>query len=303
MEKIVASFWQTREGFKGVSKLELLCIKSWLDNGYKFLLYTYNMQDKIFNKLNELFENFILKDANELVPFDRIFFDDRGAGLAAFSDYFRFKMIQTTGIAWVDLDMICLGNKNTSLLNENGGGILNLFDKPYIINKEMSYNGQDVITTSLLRFPKDSLFGEKLIKEAEKIIDNRKQVPWGCIGPQFLQKICKQENLEKEALDYRESCQINWFETEKFVLKNQEIDYSRFCLHLFTEMWRTKDMLKDASYDKNSIYERLLAKHDIKNLLKQVGYSVSFYDKYFYRYVFIMKLLFKKTRIKKNNKK
>lgn len=75
--------------------MELLSIKSFIDNGYKFILYTYNLDDKIFNKLNEIFDDFQLKDANEIVPFENYFGDDRGAGVAAFSDYFRFNMLYT----------------------------------------------------------------------------------------------------------------------------------------------------------------------------------------------------------------
>lgn len=46
-----------------------------------------------FLKFQELFSNFILKDANEIVPFNEYFSDDKGAGVAAFSDYFRFHLL------------------------------------------------------------------------------------------------------------------------------------------------------------------------------------------------------------------
>ncbi|ECK8420401.1 hypothetical protein FR413_06060 [Campylobacter jejuni] len=73
--------------------MELLSIKSFIDNGYKFILYTYNLDDKIFKKLDELFDDFELKDANEIVSFKNYFRDDRGSGVAAFSDYFRYNLL------------------------------------------------------------------------------------------------------------------------------------------------------------------------------------------------------------------
>lgn len=83
--------------------MERLSIKSFLDNGYKFELYTYNLDDKIFNKLNEIFDDFELKDAREIIPFENYFSDDRGAGVAAFSDYFRFNMLYKRGGIWAQI--------------------------------------------------------------------------------------------------------------------------------------------------------------------------------------------------------
>ncbi|EHN8557101.1 hypothetical protein LGS51_001330, partial [Campylobacter jejuni] len=55
MKQEISSFWYTPRGYKGIGLMELLSIKSFIDNGYKFILYTYNLDDKIFKKLDELF--------------------------------------------------------------------------------------------------------------------------------------------------------------------------------------------------------------------------------------------------------
>lgn len=93
----ISSFWYTPKGYKGIGLMEILTIKSWLDNGYKFHLYTYNLNDRIFLKFQELFDNFILKNANDIVPFEEYFSDDRGVGVAAFSDFFRFNLLYLRG--------------------------------------------------------------------------------------------------------------------------------------------------------------------------------------------------------------
>lgn len=173
MKQTISSFWYTPKGYKGIGLMELLSIKSFLDNGYKFELYTYNLDDKIFNKLNEIFDDFILKDANEILPFANYFSDDRGAGVAAFSDYFRFNMLYKRGGVWVDLDMVCLNHID---LNQN-----------YIFSQEIDEDEtKPRITTSFLKFPKGSGFGKNLINEANKIINNKKIIEWGIIGPWFL---------------------------------------------------------------------------------------------------------------------
>lgn len=90
MKQEISSFWYTPKGYKGIGLMELLSIKSFIDNDYKFILYTYNIDDKIFKKLDELFDDFELKDANEIVPFENYFSDDKSPGVASFADFFRY---------------------------------------------------------------------------------------------------------------------------------------------------------------------------------------------------------------------
>ena len=275
--KEVFSFWYSKPGFKGITKLEILCIKSWLDKGYDFVLYTYNKDDIIFNKLNELFENFKLKDANEIIPFNELFYDVRGAGLAAFSDYFRFKKIQMGGGVWVDMDMLCL----------NG-----FEKKEYMISTELLENKEIKITTGFLSFPQNSSFGASLLLKAEEIINKRKLVPWGCIGPEFLAKHCNEffdeKELKKISLDYKKSSQISYFEVQKFVLKNSVIDENEFVLHFYTEAWRQKGLKKDASYNKNCPYEKFQNRHELKALLEKLDYKISFFDRYLSKYIYYL---------------
>ncbi|EAI1734046.1 hypothetical protein E1D40_09035, partial [Campylobacter coli] len=170
-----------------------------------------------------LFDNFILKDANEIIPFEEYFSDDRGAGVASFSDFFRYNLLYLRGGVWVDLDMVCL----------------NFYDykQDYIFNSEFAKNNEQAITNSFLKFPKQSEFGKLLIEEAKKIVDDNKIIPWGIIGPWFLAKWVKEYDLEKHALDYKDTCQISCGNTRDFIDK-KIFDENRLCLHLFSEMWR-----------------------------------------------------------------
>lgn len=269
----ITSFWYTPKGYKSIGLMEILTIKSWLDNGYIFELYTYNLNDRIFKKFSKLFENFKLKDANEIVAFENYFSDNRGAGVAAFSDYFRFKLLYDRGGIWVDLDMICL---NYTDLNQE-----------YIFSQELDEDkNTSRITTSFLKFPKNSDFGKNLIQKAERIINNKKIIPWGIIGPNFLAQEVKKWELEKYAWDYKKTCQFSWYEVKNFTNDKIFIDNNQPFLHLFSEMWRVKHMKKDAMYNENSIYSILIKKYEIKNLLEQLDYKISFYNRYIYRYIF-----------------
>lgn len=280
MKQEISSFWYTPKGYKGIGLMELLSIKSFIDNGYKFILYTYNLDDKIFRKLDELFDDFELKDANEIVPFENYFSDDRGAGVAAFSDYFRYYMLYQKDAIWVDLDMICL---NYIDLNEK-----------YIFSQELDIQADKsekyLITTSFLKFPKKSNFGENLIHEAEKIINKRKQIPWGVIGPWFLADQVKKWGLENFAWDYKKTCQLYYGFVEKLIYNKQIFDEQQPFIHLFSEMWRVNNLNKNYFY-KYGFYRKLLERYDIKSLSKQLNLDYSDDEKIY------KSLLFKK-RIK-----
>ncbi|EPU1614675.1 hypothetical protein ACVUUU_001672 [Campylobacter coli] len=250
----ISSFWYTPKDCKSIGLMEFLAIKSWLDNGYKFCLYTYNLNDKIFLKFQELFSNFILKDANEIVPFNNYFSDNRGAGVAGFSDYFRYVLLYKKDTVWVDLDMVCLKYFDYS-------------KKEYIFSQELDgATKQPRITTSLLKIPKQSAFAKLLIDEAKEIIANKKMVSWGVIGPSFLVKCVKESELEKYALDYKETCQIPWYCAKDFIDKEKTFDKNRLCLHLFSEMWRINNMEKNYIYENTTIYGKLLEIYNIKKL-------------------------------------
>ncbi len=263
----VSSFWYAPKNKSNIGLMELLSIKSFLDNGYKFILYTYNLDDQIFVKLNEIFDNFELKDANEVVLFKNYFSDDRGGGVAAFSDYFRYYMLYNgKGEVWVDLDMICL---NYVELNQE-----------YIFSQEIDDDEtKPRITTSFLKFPKNSEFGKNLILNAENIIDQRKKIPWGIIGPWFLAEQVKKYNLENFAWNYKKTCQIPWCKTKDFLDEKRSIDSNQPFIHLFSETWNCQYMNKN-HFHKSGIYSNLLEKHKINDLIKQLNFKFSFKDKY-----------------------
>lgn len=154
-------------------------------------------------------------------------------------------------------------------------------EKEYIFSKEIDDDPNKArITTSLLKFPKQSEFGKLLIEEAKKIVNNRKTIPWGVIGLDFLAKWVKECDLEKYALDYKDTCQIPWKNARDFIDKKKTFDENRPCLHLFSEMWRLNKMNKNHFY-KSCIYGFLLQKHNIFDLCLKLNYDFNFYDKYY----------------------
>lgn len=94
----IAGFWHGSD----LSWLETLCIKSYLDRGHRFVLYT-------TENLSGVPAGTEQRSAVDILwppPFD-ISDNDRHR-VAVFSDLFRLQMIRQTGFVWVDLDAYCL---------------------------------------------------------------------------------------------------------------------------------------------------------------------------------------------------
>ncbi|MCX2683693.1 hypothetical protein OQH60_07355 [Campylobacter sp. MIT 21-1685] len=97
-KETISSFWHSKNKKNTISSLELLSIKSWLDNGYKFRLYTYDLENHFFLNIKKIYQDdFELKDANEIIPSSELFYDDRSSGMASFADLFRYKMLNEGG--------------------------------------------------------------------------------------------------------------------------------------------------------------------------------------------------------------
>lgn len=104
-DNIVHALWIGRE----LQSLELLTIKSFLDMGAEFNLWTYKqLKTKIPKEVK-------LRDANEILKESSIFRYPKntylgfgGGSFAGFSDVFRYKLLYELGGWWTDMDVTCL---------------------------------------------------------------------------------------------------------------------------------------------------------------------------------------------------
>ena len=122
---------------------ERLCIQSFLDHGHPFRLFTYGDMDGIP-------EGTIVEDANSVLsegllrPFQR-----KGASVAHFADWFRWKLLQTRGGYWVDMDIVCL--------------------RPFEFQAPVIFCYQDPFTPSIgvLRFPAEHPVTKDMLERCE----------------------------------------------------------------------------------------------------------------------------------------
>lgn len=82
-----------------LSDLEIASIKSWLNNGFTYHLYTYD-------NIENIPEGVEIKDANEIIPVNE--FTNYKNFITPFSDLFRYKLLYLKGGCWVDCDLYSL---------------------------------------------------------------------------------------------------------------------------------------------------------------------------------------------------
>jgi len=120
----IRSFWIGSR----LSKIERLCIRSFLDHGHRFVLFTYGNVDGIPPGTT-------IRDANELIPERGTEPFVRRGSLAHFADWFRWELLLREGGFWVDLDVVCL--------------------RPFDFSEDIvfGYQHDDTPVTGVLRFP------------------------------------------------------------------------------------------------------------------------------------------------------
>lgn len=80
-----------------------LAMNSYVKQGHKFLLWTYESLDGVP-------EGVIVKDANEIIPQEAVYNHGGWRQNLSFSDWFRYKLLYNRGGWWVDTDAVLMPN-------------------------------------------------------------------------------------------------------------------------------------------------------------------------------------------------
>ena len=204
--------------------IQKVCLSSFVHYGHTVNLYVYDMDMEVPAGINKL-------DASTIIPKDQIF--TYHGQYAAFSDYFRYKMIQTTGTMWVDADTLCLTE--------------NFFDKvDFVFIRESDF----LIAGGILKLPQSHKITRLINDHTEKLIPQIKMFPdkekWAVIGPLLLTKLVKRFSLEQFA---QPAIKVNvldhWSKGEDFWNPKKaseilELCEDAYCATMFTGALRAK---------------------------------------------------------------
>lgn len=235
MENHIQSFWFGET----VSTMEKLSINSFLKNGHIVDIYTYDYIKDLPTGTNQL-------DANEILSREKIFFDSAG-GIAAFSDWFRYKLLHARGGWWVDLDVICLKP-------------FNIAEDYCFATENYSSDFQKGITCCVIKAPSGAEFLEHIIEYIEAF-EPQMNVEWGKYGPGLIHSVLKQFDSSKFIMPTNAFCPIDWTEVKTIAFEQNELPKNSFAIHMWNNLWRINNIDKERTYHQNSIYERLKSKY------------------------------------------
>jgi hypothetical protein len=232
------SFWYG----KNLPQYQRLALKSFVDHGHSFHLYTY---DEL-----QVPGGVELKDAQAILPRERIFFYKHGEGLgniAGFSDLFRFRLLHEHGGWWVDTDVICLSNE---------------IPEPEIY---LGWQDHRLVGSAIVRLPKDSALTLELCEAAEQAGTD---IAYGEIGPGLLTRVAKERGLSDRLLPQTEIYPIPPLEALNVLIPSKTEEVRRKIgnaplLHLWNEMLGRAAILKWAAPPPGSYIHELFRRHGV----------------------------------------
>ena len=229
-----------------LSNLEIMSMKSFIQNKHTYHLYTYDVVDNIPDGV-------IIKDGNDILDKSEIFTYTNGSH-SAFSNLFRYMLLYKKGGYWVDTDIVC--NKPFT------------FDKDYLFITEPDVNYTvNILTPSVLKAPKDNEYYRFAIeccyKCKEAVLQGR--MKWG-MGPFTVKLLVEKYRLHQYMVrwDTFMTCfcfhfpsmvNPNYKPHPLIISKPSEIPENMIGVHFWNECFRRNKLDKNATFDKNSLYE------------------------------------------------
>jgi Alpha 1,4-glycosyltransferase conserved region/Glycosyltransferase sugar-binding region containing DXD motif len=215
--------------------MERLSISSFLAHGHEYHLYAY---DHVENAPHGT----TFKDAATILPRDWMFMDSRGTP-SGFSNFFRYKLLLERGGWWVDSDIVCLQPFD--------------FEDPTVLSLEPDLT----IGSAVIRMPPQSDVMARAWDECAAL--DRRNVPWGAVGPSLLIRIVEELGLTGTALAHKVFFPFDWRDWQRVLDPDVEWEFDPMTrsIHLWNSMWSLAGSNKDAIYPSRCLYERLKTRY------------------------------------------
>ena len=196
---------------------------SFIDFGHAYTLYAYQKFD--------VPKGVELRDASEILPRSRVFVYRHGPGrgsVSAFSNLFRYRLLQQLGGWWVDADVICLAERVI---------------EPDIF---LGWEADGKVGSAILRFPARHPLVTALYETAEAAGED---VAWGEIGPKLITENVIRAHLEDQVLPRKRSFPIRARDALDLLLPAmseavaEKVQHARL-LHYWNEVFRRAVVFK-----------------------------------------------------------
>ncbi|WP_108387296.1 hypothetical protein [Yoonia sediminilitoris] len=267
-----------------LSWMEQLCLKSFVDQGQKVTLFSYE-------EIPNVPAGVIRRDGREVIDTDDFIKYEQKNSYALFADLFRLHMIhQNPGMIWVDTDVYCHRPM--------------AYESDYVFGYELP--GAHRVNNAVLGMPADSQLlsdmldftsdrfsiapflpkkrQEKMRKQADKgNPEHITQQPWGVWGPMMVTHFVHTLGLQDHVLPLNAFYPLTFRERLKF-LRNASIAEGLItsettALHLWASNKRQLGNLHNGLPPKDSYLEKLIDRHGINPHLAPIkGRGTAVFD-------------------------
>ena len=205
-------------------------MKSFLRNKYELWVWTYDNEIK-------LPDGAFLKNANELIDETELFLNKAGS-YAGFSDYFRYKVLNTYGGLYADTDVIALKEAD------------DLPEKEFLVTERIKSNDKRFkINGNVIYSPNPSKGNIIDLAYVYSRSFRKEEIYWSEIGPALLTAITQiypRHSFEIHPPDFANP--VSWWDCpKKLLFKGEKLSRETFFVHCYNEMWRRSGI------DKNKI--------------------------------------------------
>ena len=226
-----------------LSPVEHLCIRSFLDHGHAFELYTYG-------SVADVPDGCAVLDANRVLGEDQIFAYRRGKGkgsYGAFANRFRYKLLFERGGWWVDTDVVCMSRAIADA------------------DVQLALEDEKTVGNAILRFPAGHPCMEIAYARATAA---GQDVRWGQTGPTLMSELAGSCSLERFLVPTEAFYPIHWSEFSSLIRPDHyervetKVAGATF-LHLWNEMFRRARYNKQYRPPRGSYLAELFVRYDL----------------------------------------
>lgn len=227
-----------------LTALERLSIQSFLDHGHAVRLYAYR-------ELPDLPAGAVLCDGNEILAESQVFQYRSRPTFAAFSNFFRYKLLLERGGFWVDTDLVCLRPFAFPPRHVFASERVRRRDRPGV---------SQVVTSCVIGAPPASAAMAAAWQTC--LGKDRGALEWGEVGPPLVEAVVAAQGLERFVEEPDRFCPVSYRDWRDLIAAQPpDLPPTAYAVHFWNEMWRLAGLDKDAAYPPTSLYETLKRRH------------------------------------------
>jgi hypothetical protein len=239
MKHSFQSFWAGET----LSPYEMLCLRSFIDHGHRFELYTFEPDLRVPAGVE-------LRDASEIIGREQFFVYEDGPGKgspAAFANLFRYKLLAEKGGWWVDTDVLCLSG-----------------DIPQF-TEFFAAEDDTLINVAILRFPPGHPLMVRCLEQARRM---GRTVRWGDTGPYLLTRLVHELGYHDHTLPpeigypLHHSHAVDILRPSRCAGLVERTKHAPF-VHLYNASLLLRGVQKDKAPPAGSLLQRWIAQHPV----------------------------------------